>query len=264
MKIVVILFMCLLSTCYSEMLYPLTVSLPEELQHTPPSTPIPIKKTKKQLYIELQFIEIAKNELKKLSLPLPVFTDPFSIVFNLNNSVSIETEELQGTLETLLQNGSAQLLASPQLLTKEEAEATITIGDKIPYVNTTFNGQYYTSSLNMIDSGIVLTTRPSIIDETLIDVDIDTSVSSVKLFKEYATGSYPILSTRHLSSTVTLQHKKMTLIGAIFQKSERDNESKPMFFKNLPFLKKIKTTSNRENDQTTILIFMKIEILDTV
>ena len=264
MKKIALLLSLLIWPCYAELLYPLPATLPKEIQKSTTQHYVTIEKPKKQLYIELQFIEIAKNELKKTSIPLPLFTDPFSIVFNLNDTISIETDTLQGTLETLLQNGSAQLLASPQLLTKEGAESTITIGDKIPYVNTTFNGQYYTSSLNMIDSGIVLTTKASIISDDTIELNIDTSVSSVKLFKEYSTGSYPILSTRHLTSTVNLKNNKMTLIGAIFQASERENQTKPLFLKKIPFLKRIKTTTNLENDQTTILIFMKVEILDNL
>jgi type II secretory pathway component GspD/PulD (secretin) len=249
-----------IKSIFPEMIYEIEPFLPNELQQ---KTPIQTKnKIEKQLFVELQFIEIAKNQLKKLSLPIPFLNNSIPFIFHIDGSFKINPIELQSSLNSLLQNGHATLLASPQILTKENSKSTIIIGDKIPYLNTTYNGQTHTTSLKMIETGITLTTTAFINATNKIETEIKATFSSVKLFKEYETGSYPILSTRQLDTLINISPNEITLVGAIYQKSERNNENKSSLFHSIPYLKNLKTLSQTENEETSILIFMKVNIIE--
>jgi len=241
---------------HCEMIYQLQNHLPKEIK--------PIQKTEQpsqndqQFYIEMQFIEIARNTFDKLSLPFPFLSEQISFDYAQLPSISLEKSSLQNSVESLLQNGNAKLLAAPKILVRNERESTIIFGDKIPYLTSTFNGQYYTSNLKMIDTGITLKTTPSALPGGKAVVSLEATVSSVKLYKDFPEGSYPIVSSRQLETVINLKENKVKLVGGIFQESERKNTRTWHLLSKTPFLNKLVPYNHVETDHSNVLIFMKI------
>jgi general secretion pathway protein D len=127
-----------------------------------------------------------------------------------------------GLLVRALQNDSnANILSTPTLLTLDNEEARIVVGQNVPFIT----GQYATTgttgtvqpfqTIERRDVGLVLRVRPQITEGGAVRLGIYQEVSRV----QDTSAAGPILSKRSLESTVVVDNDQIVVLGGLIQDS---------------------------------------------
>ena len=115
-----------------------------------------------------------------------------------------------------------KVLSAPHLMTADNHEAHILVGEEVPIVTTQSNSANSTTrgtsdilqNIQYRDTGVILTVLPQVNSEGLVNMQIHQEVSQVK--KEITGGiDSPTFSTRESETTVVVQSGESIVIGGI-------------------------------------------------
>lgn len=148
------------------------------------------------------------------------------------------------TVTALATAGRAKVLASPHILTADNREASIVIGEEIPVLSSqanlagiqSANGQ--TALVNNIQyrsTGVILNVLPQINADGLVNLQVRQEVSQVSSDNFGQTGS-PSFSTREAETTAVVQNGDSLLLGGIIQETSRRNRSGVPYLMDIPIL----------------------------
>ncbi|MCD4829539.1 MAG: hypothetical protein K8R90_08960 [Candidatus Cloacimonetes bacterium] len=151
------------------------------------------------------------------------------------------------TIDWLLQNNAAQLLTDTRLTALNGEEASILIGEIIPFVVRDMDNDF---AVEREEVGIKLTVVPKINAAGLITTRIAPEVSSVV---ELVNGSVPRTKTREVETTVTVPNGSKIIVGGLLSNQLITTTSKVPFLGDLPFIGGF-FTHNVETMRTTDLI----------
>ena len=137
------------------------------------------------------------------------------------------------TVDWLLENNAAQLLTDTRVTTLNGNEATIHIGEVVPFVVTDNDKQVQVEREQV---GIMLTVTPSVNSDGMITANIAPEISSVT---DLVGGYVPRSKVRRVNSTVSVPNGQKIVIGGLLNSSISKKTNKLPFFGDLPFIGKL-------------------------
>ena len=167
----------------------------------------------------------------------------------------------------LKQQGNSRLVSHPTVVTLNNQEATISIGEQFPIPNYQYNderGTFEISGFEYKDIGVNLKVKPSVNNKGLITMRVIPEVSSRTGEREFggASGaSIPIISTRRTETQIALQDGYTMGIGGLLQASEIDELSKVPFLSKIPVIGAAFRHKNKSGQKMNLLIFITAKIL---
>jgi general secretion pathway protein D len=160
-------------------------------------------------------------------------------------------------------DSSANILSTPTLLTLDNEEARIIVGENRPFIT----GQYATTggtatvqpfqTIERRDVGLVLRVKPQITEGGTIRLGLYQEVSRV----EDNSAAGPILSKRALESSVVVDDQQIVVLGGLIQDSFNDGTQKLPYAGDLPGLGSLFRYDNRSREKTNLMIFLKPTIV---
>jgi len=185
----------------------------------------------------------------------------------LNGSINIPGLGIINNLSLLvrsLENDTkANILSTPTLLTLDNEEARIIVGQNVPFIT----GQYATTGTNATvqpfqtierrDVGLVLRVRPQITEGGTIRLGLYQEVSRVQ--DNSAAG--PILSKRALESSVVIDDQQIVVLGGLIQDSMTDGTEKLPYAGDIPVFGQLFRYDTRQRQKTNLMIFLKPTIV---
>src|SRR6185295_17808303 len=142
-------------------------------------------------------------------------------------------------LDLMVRDGNARVLANPKIATLNGHEASVLVGQRIPYVigQTVFagGGAAQTANIQKEEVGIKLRITPTINSDGYITTVISPEVSSVLGFTG-PDNSLPIVSTRQASTTVRLKDGNSVIIGGLLSEEKTTNVTKVPLLGDIPGL----------------------------
>jgi general secretion pathway protein D len=160
-------------------------------------------------------------------------------------------------------DSSANILSTPTLLTLDNEEARIIVGQNVPFIT----GQYATTgsvttptpfqTIERRDVGVVLRVKPQITEGGTVRLGIYQEVSTVQ--DNSAAG--PILSKRALESSVVVDDQQIVVLGGLIQDSMNDGTQKLPYAGDVPFVGSLFRYDNRSRQKTNLMIFLKPTIV---
>jgi type IV pilus secretin PilQ/predicted competence protein len=145
----------------------------------------------------------------------------------------------QTTIDLLIRTGKARVLANPKIATLNGREASILIGERIPFTvtGTVFAGgaAAETRQVEKEEVGIKLKITPLINADGYITTQITPEVSSVTGYKG-VNGDLPVVATRQASTTVRLKDGDSVIIGGLLSEEETTNITKVPLLGDIPLL----------------------------
>ncbi|TBU74080.1 type II secretion system protein GspD [Pseudomonas daroniae] len=150
---------------------------------------------------------------------------------------SFLSSNLQVALRALETNGNTKVLSAPSLVVMNNQEAQIQVGDNIPINQTTINldnTSISTSSVQYVQTGVILGVVPRISPNGLVYMDIQQQVSSAGIVTD--PNGNPTISTRAVSTQVAVRDGQTILLGGLIQQSEVENENSVPFLGRVPGL----------------------------
>jgi type II secretory pathway component GspD/PulD (secretin) len=214
-----------------------------------------VDKLTPQILIESKVIEISQSDSMKLGLSLG--NGAFRFVTDKDTRQTALAENITTTLNALVAEGKANVVASPRIATLDNQEALINIGNRIPYAVPVSSGSNSVQwSVEYIDAGVKLKITPQLGQEGDITTFIQPEVSSISEWRTTAAGDFPVISTRNASATVRVKDGETIVIGGLMSESERENVTRVPVLGYLPGIGMLFQNKSMEKAKTEIVFLI--------
>jgi len=158
----------------------------------------------------------------------------------------------------------SNVLSAPTLLTADNEEASIVVGQNVPFLanssasaglpNTIF------SSVDRQNVGITLDIVPQVTDGGYIKMDVYEEVSNVVPGTQDNTLG-PTTTIRSASTTVLVQNHRTTVIGGLISDdTEKQNQGTP-FLSNIPVIGNFFSDTSRSNTKNNLIVFLTPHVI---
>ncbi|MDP2172933.1 MAG: secretin N-terminal domain-containing protein [Candidatus Cloacimonadaceae bacterium] len=137
------------------------------------------------------------------------------------------------TIDWLLENNAAKLLTDTRVTALNGVEATIHIGEVVPFVVSDNDKQI---QVEREEVGIMLRVTPTVNSSGMITAHIAPEVSSVT---DLVGGYVPRTKVRRISTTVTVPNEKKIIVGGLLNSSITQKTTKLPFLGDLPYIGKL-------------------------
>jgi general secretion pathway protein D len=165
-----------------------------------------------------------------------------------------------GVLKALDQNSMLNILSTPNLLTSDNREAEINVGENIPLQGgSTQTAVGTTTNIERKDVGIILKIKPQISEGDYIRMDISQEISLVKKDKGQAVDL--VTTKRSTKTNVVIKDKDTVVIGGLIQDTEEDLVVKTPFFGDIPGLGWLFKTTQKLRKKTNLIILLTPQIV---
>ncbi|AHG41576.1 general secretion pathway protein D [Pseudomonas syringae CC1557] len=183
-------------------------------------------------------------------------TDSFFYSFVSNN--------LQVALRALERNGRTQVLSAPSLVVMNNQQAQIQVGDNIPISQTSINTNTSTnttlSSVEYVQTGVILDVVPRINPGGLVYMDIQQQVSDAENGIVDANGN-PRISTRSVATQVAAQSGQTVLLGGLIKQDNSESVSAVPYLGRIPGLKWLFGNTSKSKDRTELIVLITPRVI---
>ncbi len=163
------------------------------------------------------------------------------------------------TIDALIQENKAHLLASPSIATINGKEARIIIGDRVPIIQKTITETATTESTEFVDVGTTLRVTPQVSPDGWITMQVHPEVSSVTA--NLAAG--PNITTREADATVRVKDGQTIIIGGLISKQDDRIEGGVPGLMSIPILGKLFSKKSKDLQEKELTVFITPRIINS-
>lgn len=218
-----------------------------------------IDKPTPQILIESKVVEISRSDSMKLGISYG--NGIFKFVTNKESRKTELAEDIVSSLNTMVAEGRANVVANPRIATLDNQEALINIGSRIPYAVPVTSGSNTQWTVDYIDAGVKLKITPQLGDDGDITTFIQPEVSSISEWRTTAAGDFPVISTRNASATVRIKNGDTIVVGGLLSEVDRENITKIPILGYLPGLGLLFQNRNLEKEKTEIVFLITPHVI---
>lgn len=157
-------------------------------------------------------------------------------------------------------DGNANILSTPTLLTLDNEEAEIVIGQNVPFIT----GQYALSggattptpfqTIERQDVGLKLRIKPQISEGGTVRLQIYQEVSSIN---DKANPAGVITNKRAVASTVLVDDGQIVVIGGLIQDAVSEGVEQVPVLGSIPWIGGLFRSRTRSHNKTNLMIFLR-------
>jgi general secretion pathway protein D len=180
---------------------------------------------------------------------------------NIGTATQTNGVYVLGALARFLEtSGSGNVLSTPNLLTLDNEEAKITIGQNVPFVTGQFtNAGAANGTVNPFqtierkDVGLTLKVKPQISENGTVKMAIFQEVSSVA--STDANG--PTTNKRTIETNVLVDDGSVVVLGGLLQDDFTGTQEKVPGLGDLPFFGSLFKSEARKRKKTNLMVFLR-------
>jgi general secretion pathway protein D len=164
-------------------------------------------------------------------------------------------------LNALAGSGKANILSTPSIVTLDNEEAMIMVGQEVPFITNTeikSIGSNPFQNFERKDVGLTLIVKPQINEGDTIKLDIEQEISNIL---PGSNASDLITSKRKIKTSIMVADNKILVLGGLMDDTVIESESKLPGFGDLPILGNIFTYKTQKTEKRNLLIFIRPTIL---
>ena len=176
-----------------------------------------------------------------------------------------EVYNLNALAKALEGQSDANVLSTPNILTMDNEEAEIVVGQNVPFITGSFSqisqGTAVENPFQTIqrrDVGLTLRIKPQITEGSAIKMEIFQEVSNVALRGE---ARDIVTNTRSLSTTIVAENNQMVVLGGLIQDDVSNNVQKVPLLGDVPILGQLFRYKNRTRKKTNLLVFLRPQVI---
>ncbi|MBI1922258.1 MAG: type II secretion system secretin GspD [Geobacter sp.] len=246
-----------------------------------------LDKRRRQVFVQAVIAEVSLDRLKEIGVqwgviggasdgtvtgvgqydPQSTFSQLLSTLASMKNA-GITIPDLSGTavnfsavLKALESNGAVNVLSTPNIMTSDNKEAEIFVGENVPFVtqtNLTSTGLSQ-QSIERKDTGITLRITPQISEGEYVKLDIYQEISAVKDSRGQATDL--VTTKRSAKTSVVVKDTDTVVIGGLIQDRETESIKKIPLLGDIPFLGWLFKTKSVQRAKTNLMIVLTPRIV---
>jgi len=174
----------------------------------------------------------------------------------------INFPNIAAVIKAFKDDSSINIISTPQILTTDNKQAEISVGENIPYLstsNTADTSERGYENFEYRDVATKLTITPQINQADTLRLEIATEVSKIKSLGEG--GVRPTTFKRTANTTVLVQDSETIVIGGIISHDASEGETKIPLLGDIPFLGWLFKTYSTKHNKTNMFIFITPHIV---
>ncbi len=166
-------------------------------------------------------------------------------------------------INALKQNTGSNILSTPNLLTTDNREASISVGQNVPFVTgsfTTSTGDATNpfQTIEREDVGISLTVTPQINEGNTVVLDIEQEVSSLT----GATGASDVITNeRKISTQVIAADGEIIVLGGLMRDNIQQSQEKVPLLGDIPGIGRLFRNDSATASKTNLMVFLRATIV---
>ncbi len=185
-----------------------------------------------------------------------------------NFGVFNKSTGLGAILSALGSDGSVNVLSTPNLITLDNEEAKILIGQNVPITTGSYAQTGSAASVTPFqtfdrkDVGITLRVKPQITDGGLVKMQIFQESSAVVNGTQNAVQG-PTTNVRSIETNVLANDGQIVVLGGLLEDNYQDGEQKVPGLGDIPILGALFRSETKQRKKTNLLVFLRPIILRT-
>lgn len=196
-------------------------------------------------------------------------TTPESVGSGLTIGVSDMTNGIDfgALLRVLSSDADTNILSTPSLVTLDNEEAEIVVGQNVPFITGQFAGTDVGAdvrspfqTIERRDVGLTLRVKPQINEGDMIKMEIEQEVSNIA--QSVQAASDLITNTRSLKTTVLVEDGQTLVLGGLIDDQVRTRTEKVPFLGDIPILGRLFRFDSTTTDKQNLMVFLHPRILN--
>jgi len=190
-------------------------------------------------------------------LALGMLTEPFTIG-------GVTVSNITAIINAVKTDDDFRILSTPQILTTDNEEARITVGENRPFqtrATTDISGGSY-ESYEYRDVGKILKITPHVSEGRNVRLKLSLEVTSLDRVATVATtATRPVTQKRTIDTTVLVQDNRTIVIGGLIDDSRNENETKVPGLGDIPLLGWLFKTQSKGDQKTNLYVFLTPRVI---
>jgi general secretion pathway protein D len=189
-------------------------------------------------------------------LALGFFKDAIEVQVS---GVTLTYPNIGAVVQAYKKDRDVNILSTPQILTTDNEEATITVGKNVPYktksgtdVSSGVTDNIFYETFEYKDVGITLKVTPQISKDRMVRLTLSQEVTKLESTVDYR----PTTLKRTIDTTVIVNDKNTVVIGGLIDDSFSNVEYKTPCVGDLPGLGKLFSSVGKSVDKTNLFVFL--------
>ncbi len=180
-------------------------------------------------------------------------------------SYFLKANDISFTLNALSSVTNVRVLSSPSLVVLDNKTATLQVGDQVPIVTQTARGVTTTdapivNSVQLKDTGVILSVTPRVNDSGRVILDIEQEVSSVVKTSTSGIDS-PTIQQRKIKTSVVVTDGEALALGGLIQERETEGKSKVPVLGDVPIIGAAFRQKTSNVSRTELIIFIRPRVI---
>lgn len=192
-------------------------------------------------------------------------TPPTSLPEGLNlafGRFSADGVSFAALIRALQGDGSTNVLSTPTLVTLDNQEAEIVVGQNVPFVTGSFTSVSGSAAptnpfqtINRQNVGLTLKVKPQINEGNSIKLEVEQKVDSLAAGVQGAADL--ITNTRSIRTAVLVDDGEIVVLGGLITDNLRENMQKVPLLGDLPLLGSLFRYKSTTKEKTNLMVFLR-------
>jgi len=191
------------------------------------------------------------NDSLWVNLPAP---SPSGAVNFLLGKVGSHLIQLE--LSAMQREGRGEIVSSPRVVTSDQHQATIKVGQEIPYQESSASGR---TTVAFKEAVLQLDVTPHITPDDRIIMDLKVNKDAPN-FANAVLGVPPV-DTRSVETSVLVDNGETVVLGGVYEREKTFNREQVPWLGDLPVVGNLFKTTQRQDNNQELLIFVTPKIL---
>ncbi len=200
---------------------------------------------------------ISPEALLRGGATVGIISDPVEIA-------GITVSNIAAIINAVKTDDDFRILSTPQILTTDNEEARITVGENRPYQTraTTDESGGTFESFEYRDVGKILKITPHVTEGRLVRMNLSLEVTNIDLASTLTTKStLPVTQKRTVDTTVIVKDNQTVVIGGLIDESTTKNETKIPVLGDIPVLGWLFKSQSEDISKTNLYIFLTPRVI---
>ena len=160
------------------------------------------------------------------------------------------------------QDSDVNILSTPHILTTDNEEAEIVVGEEIPLPTKDVINDISSYSTNYKNVGLTLRITPHISQDGYVKLEIYYEQKKITSYMETPSGTFPTAATRQVKTTIVLKDKQTAVLGGMIRDDKFESAQRVPCLGSLPLIGRIFQSSSNQGQKTNLQIFITPHIIE--
>ena len=178
----------------------------------------------------------------------------------------LEVLNLQVLARALEADSGANVLSTPNVLTLDNEEAKIIVGQNVPFITGSYTPTAGSATnpfqtIERKDSGLTLRVTPQVAEAGAVKLKIFQEVSNVTRDAQLVKSADLITNKRSLESTVLVDDGQIVVLGGLIQDDQQAAVDKVPLLGDIPWIGSLFKYETRNRKRTNLMVFLRPVVL---